>query len=114
MRPIVLTPHPVTAVTAVERGSGSTWVDAASWFDVDLSARPVRLDLVESAELSRGEYIRVTFTAGFATVPADFRTAVLQIIAHWYENREATSEGGFDELPLAVRSLVSPHRQVGL
>lgn len=59
--------------------------------------------------------ITVRFVAGYGSNPGDtpepLRQAMLLLIGHWYENREAISIGNIvNELPLAVASLVFPFR----
>ncbi len=56
-----------------------------------------------------------TFTATFANahsagftvepgLPEQVRTAIKQLVAHGYENREAVQQGSFSEVPLAVQA----------
>jgi uncharacterized phiE125 gp8 family phage protein len=57
----------------------------------------------------------VRFAAGYGANPGDvpepLRLAMLLLIGHWYENREAINVGNIvSELPLAVASLVFPFR----
>jgi uncharacterized phiE125 gp8 family phage protein len=57
----------------------------------------------------------VRFVAGYGSNPGDvpepLRQAMLLLIGHWYENREAIIVGNIvSELPLAVASLVFPFR----
>ncbi len=59
--------------------------------------------------------ISVDFTCGYGdqpgAVPAPIRHAVLLLIGHWYENREAVVIGStVGELPLAVEALLFPFR----
>ncbi|SNZ21717.1 head-tail connector protein [Cohaesibacter gelatinilyticus] len=61
----------------------------------------------------------VEFVAGYgdaaSDVPQAIRHAALLLIAHWYENREATMVGiSSQHTKLAFDSLVQPFRQVGL
>ena len=45
----------------------------------------------------------------------DVRTAMLLLIGHWYENREATIAGqAVASLPLAVDALLQPYRIYGV
>ena len=37
--------------------------------------------------------ISVTYTAGYTNLPASLRQAMLMLIAHWYNNREAVQIG---------------------
>jgi len=44
-------------------------------------------------------------------VPADLKQAVLMIVGHWYENREAYLVGiTAEEVPLGIWSIVNQHR----
>ncbi len=45
-------------------------------------------------------------------VPADLRQAVLMLVGHFYENREATLVGiSADEVPLGVWDILNQHRE---
>lgn len=59
--------------------------------------------------------VLVTFTAGYgnagADVPEPIKQAMLFLIAHFYENREAVASGTvIREIPLAVESLLATYR----
>lgn len=51
----------------------------------------------------------ITFTAGYTVLPAALRQAVLLMVGHYYNNREAIGVAQV-ELPLAVESLVHSYR----
>ena len=59
--------------------------------------------------------IAVRFTAGYgaaADVPAPLRQGILQLIAHWFEHREAvTCDGPSAPLPASLDKLVAPYRR---
>ncbi|MEX3315686.1 head-tail connector protein [Sulfitobacter sp. PS-8MA] len=63
---------------------------------------------------SRPDAIKITYVAGFgdtgADVPASIRQAMLLTIGHWYENREAVTDGTPKELPMAVDALIGVER----
>jgi ethanolamine utilization microcompartment shell protein EutL len=46
----------------------------------------------------------------FDVVPADIKQAVLALMAHWYENREATGQNIF-EVPMGVWDVVRERRK---
>jgi len=54
--------------------------------------------------------VQIHFTAGYSAdaslVPASAKMAMLQCVAHWYENREAAMMGNFQELPNHVKMLL--------
>lgn len=64
--------------------------------------------------------ISVTATAGMVETAPGFqaiRHAILLLVGHWYENREAVVVGsGVDvrNLPMAVDALIAPYRRVGV
>ena len=66
-----------------------------------------------SAE-TRADAIKITYTAGFGDaatdVPQGIRQALLMLVAHWYENREAASEVKLNDLPRAVDALLGNER----
>lgn len=60
---------------------------------------------------SRDDAITITFAAGYgddaADVPKAIRQAALLLVAHWFRNREAVTDGKLEALPLGVRALLS-------
>lgn len=57
--------------------------------------------------------MRVRYVSGYtsaAAVPQRIKQAMLLLIGHWYENREATQSGALKEIPLAVESLINLER----
>lgn len=62
--------------------------------------------------------IRIEFVAGFgaaAAVPADLKSAILILAAHWYKNREIVRVGNIvSKLPASFDALVAPWRIRGV
>jgi len=62
--------------------------------------------------------VQIFFTAGYgadgAAVPAGIKVAALQLIAHWYFNREPVAAGSAAEIPQHVESLLWNERVVDL
>lgn len=57
------------------------------------------------------ESVTITATVGHAATPRDVRAALLLLIGHWFENREAVVIGTISsEVPLAVEALLAPHK----
>ena len=52
----------------------------------------------------------VTFTAGFVTIPGDLKQAILMLVGHFYENREATSDEKVETVPLGVETILNRYR----
>lgn len=47
-----------------------------------------------------------------ATVPASIKECICQLVAHWFENREATLVGvSAQQLPFSVWDIVNAHRR---
>ena len=96
---IILPLGPVQSVDSITWTdlTGATQTLLATQYKFDLDARPVRirrafgvvwpiLGIIPGA-------VKVSFTTGFgvapANVPADLRMAMLLLISHWYEHRDA-------------------------
>lgn len=62
----------------------------------------------------RPDALTITFVAGYGAaedVPFELRQAILMLVAHWYENREAVVTGaGPAEMPMAVEAMTGLHR----
>ena len=61
----------------------------------------------------RQDAIKITYTAGFgaaADVPASLKHALLLLVSHWYQNREASGETAIKEIPLGFDMLLNAHR----
>jgi uncharacterized phiE125 gp8 family phage protein len=59
---------------------------------------------------TRADSVRVTYSAGSATVIPAIRMAALLSIKWWYDNREAGSATSMTELPMGVSALIAPYR----
>lgn len=60
--------------------------------------------------------VSVTFSAGYGApedVPQALKQAMLLLIGHWYENRQAVVAGTTAAVPMAVDALIAPFRRVG-
>lgn len=79
-------------VATVERAPGVSWPSTAS----------------------QTGSVKVTFTAGFTTIPADLKAAALLIIGHLFENRSAVvgTEGSTTPItvPLGVDAILARYR----
>ncbi len=64
----------------------------------------------------RPDAVSVTYEAGSdaASVPAAIKTAIMLMVASWYRNREATSEGAAIELPIGVAALLATYRRISV
>lgn len=53
--------------------------------------------------------LRIDFTAGYDQVPEDVIAAILLLVGHLDQNREAVTTGAPTVLPLGVEALLSPY-----
>jgi uncharacterized phiE125 gp8 family phage protein len=91
---------------------GVTQTLAASEYVIDTACEPGRVGLVLGAvwplTIDQLGVVRVTYLAGYgarADVPQTIKQAMLLLIGHWFENREAVGTAG-GPLALAVGSLL--------
>ncbi|RUW55056.1 phage gp6-like head-tail connector protein [Mesorhizobium sp. M1A.F.Ca.ET.072.01.1.1] len=54
------------------------------------------------------EAVKITFTAGYATIPQAVKHAILLLVAQWYERRENASDIKLTEMPAGVSALLGP------
>lgn len=50
--------------------------------------------------------VTIRWTAGYDSVPSATQSAILLVVGHLFEHREAISEGTFNEVPMAAKSLL--------
>lgn len=66
-------------------------------------------DKVKAAQAHLESLLGYTIETEFPIAPADLKEAVLALVGHWYENREATGSNLF-EAPLSVWDIVRERR----
>lgn len=117
---IALPIAPVQAVASITYLdlTGSEQTLAADQFRLDRSCLPYRLvpayGVTWPAVLGDVDTVGVRLTVGYgdagSDVPADIKAALLMMIAHLNENREASAIGiSVTELPLGVPAMLTPH-----
>lgn len=110
----------VTHVKYVDEDAATTTWSSANYL-VDTFSEPGRVVMKGSASwpsatLQDVNAVNVRFVAGYGSagtaVPQPIRQAMLMLIGHWYENREAILATGAmpKEVPLAVDALLWPYR----
>lgn len=105
-----------TVATAVSKVSGDSFV--TSWAVnklVDIAGTTYRLAAVTSTDAlvlaaTAGNQTGATLTTD--DVPEDIRAAILLLIGHLYENREAGAERALSEIPFGVKALLDLNRVV--
>lgn len=111
---------PVTELTAVKYWDADNVQQTATLSDFRLVANGTwaYVEPIDGAAwptaFNRPDAVTLEYMAGYgetaANVPADLRHALLLLISHWYQNREASSESAVQEIPLGFEMLVNAHR----
>lgn len=112
---------PLQSVTSItyKDSAGTVYTLPTIDYIVDTAEEPGRVVLAygktwPSTTLYPAGAITVRFTAGYgaaAAVPQAIKQALLLMIGHWYENREAVAGGTVQrEVPFAVEALLWPYR----
>lgn len=117
--PLPLAPvQSITSVTYIDENGATQTMSASDYaLSADTEWSPaVRLGYNKTWPSTRDTYDAVTvrFVAGYASaavVPAPLKAAILLLIGHLYENREATAPVQVHEVPLTVKHLISPYRR---
>jgi uncharacterized phiE125 gp8 family phage protein len=67
-------------------------------------------------DLNETTAVSITYMAGTAAadVPASIKAAIMLLVSHWNEHREAVAGASTAELPLGVNALIAPHRRTGV
>lgn len=116
---------PIQSVDAIEYidGAGTTQTLDTAKYLVDTASIPARITPAYNAVWpgirAQMNSVTIRFTAGYAAdgadytanIPEDLRTALLLLVAHFYENRSAVNVGSsVSEFPLAVRFILNKYR----
>lgn len=111
----------IAAITYTQQ-DGTSVTFAATEYTVDTGSTPGRIALNSGASwpgdsLSALGGVQIAFTAGYASadaVPQAIRQALLLLVGHLYENREAvTDTKTLQTTPLAFEYLLQPYRVFG-
>lgn len=81
-------------------------VDSDAWYVNPNTPEPcIRIDDISAFE--EDETYVLTYSAGMARIPNDLMVAALELAAHHFENREATSPVHLNAVPSSVWSIVA-------
>lgn len=107
----------VTSIAYIATAGGTYSTVSTDVYEVDTVATPGRVHLKANQEWPTPDAIqnavKVTYVAGYGAatdIPQAIRCAMFWLIAHLYENAEATSTLAIQEIPWGVRSLLAPYR----
>jgi uncharacterized phiE125 gp8 family phage protein len=101
-------------------GSNATQTLAASVYGLFTDARGpyvgLKPDQVWPSSYSRPDAVSVTYVAGqdAADVDPRVKTAIMMLVASWFEHREAFGPEALTEIPFGVWALIAPLRRVGI
>jgi uncharacterized phiE125 gp8 family phage protein len=108
----------VTSVSYVD-SAGVTQTLASNQYVVDAGTYVGRMwpayGVVWPTVRCQPKTVTIRFVAGYgvspSSIPEPLRQAILLLVGHWYENREAVNVGNIvTEFPQAVASLLAPFR----
>ena len=98
------------AVDATER----TVLDPSQYEHGETAAGPfvrLRKGVTAPETDNRDDAVQITYSAGYETVPPPLKSAILSLVAHRYEHREAVVNGEPVEVPLSVDYDLRPYRR---
>lgn len=108
---------PVSVLTSIKyydvNGTEQTLATTVWGFSDYSEPGRVYLKYAQSWPTTRGQKddIKIRFTAGYTTVPASVKDAILLIVGHLYENREDVVIGRqVNDLPKGSQFLLDPYR----
>ena len=120
---IELSRHPVQSITSIkylDSDSVEQTLSSANYTLDDYSFRHwALLAYGESwpSTYASANAVKVRYVAGYGLagdVPAQIKQAMLLLIGHLYENREASAAINISEIPLSINMLLSPYRVIKL
>lgn len=104
----------ITSITYVD-SAGATQTVTSTDYVLDKDVQPARVvpafGKVWPTPRVQASAVTVRFVAGHTQIPEPIRAAILLIVGHLYENREAVIVGQApSELPMGVEALLYPYR----
>ncbi len=119
---IPLSPLQSVNGVGVRNAAGELVPVPATSYLTDMASRPPRIVFNGAVRPDPGVAaagIEIAFSAGFgstaASVPAPLRHAVLMLVSHWYEHRDAAETGSLQtRIPDVISDLIAPFRKIRL
>ena len=108
----------IVSIQYYDQNSNVQTLHAASYY-TDFISEPARISFAPAtalpvAEIDRINSITVTYVAGYgdaSDVPQAISQAILLLVGHWYENREASIVAvSIADVPMATTALLSTYR----
>lgn len=118
--PMRLPLHPVIDIVSItarnDQGQITTIADSNYLLRTDAQGDYVHwdADYSYSDTLHDSAAVSVTFNAGYETVPAAIKAAILLMVGNWYRYRSADVETGVATLPMGATALLAPYRRLNV
>lgn len=114
-REIIVPLGPIAEIVSVTYRNTAGVVTPVTGLRYDLDESPIRIwparDTAWPETYCEPGAVKITFNCGYATLPQDLRWAILLLVGHFYENREAvTTDLKAVELPMGVSSILERYR----
>ena len=122
---MILPKGPVKSVSSITYTdiNGATQTLSTSVYAFDSSSDPQQIVLnpgqswpltqMTANAVMTANVVKITYLAGYATVPPSICMAIKFLISQWYDNRTPFSERVPTELPNTVAALLANHRAFG-
>lgn len=112
---IIVPLGPITSVTSVSYTDANGTPVSVTGLRFDLDSSPLRIwparDTAWPETYCEPGAVKITFVCGYATLPQDLRWAILLLVGHFYEHREAvTTDIKAIDLPMGVASILERYR----
>ncbi len=110
--------RPIQSVTSIKAYNEDGTSDAITVPDnIILDGQNGRVSLKSTAESITGDRLsdvfEIVYVAGYGAagaVPEWAKTAIKQIVAHWYENRESAASGTMNDVPLSAKMIIEQNQ----
>lgn len=85
-------------------------------YQADILNEPTRIKINQMPQMAdQMNAMEIQFVSGYgvaASVPQELKEAMLLLIAHWYEHREAVTVGNMKKLPNGYDALITPYKLI--
>jgi uncharacterized phiE125 gp8 family phage protein len=117
---VLLLLGPVQSVSAIKYYDTDGALQTATLADFDVFGTPNRITVSPKSgkawptTQTRDDAIKIEYVVGYGSspvnVPQTIRHALMMLVAHWYENRETTSEKQMLDLPYGFTDMIGMER----
>lgn len=117
---VMLSLGPVQSVSAIKYYDTDGTLQTATLSDFNVFGTPNRITISPKSGKAwpttqmRDDAIKIEYVIGYgdaaSDVPQTIRHAILMLVAHWYENRETSSEKQMQDLPYGFMEMIGIER----